>query len=108
MVLDSIGENPPQTPSQRLIVVENLLNVGRGEAAIEYLQPLADTRLTDKQLAALNREFGAAFFLRLIRENALDPIGTQFANRVFEGAARAARDPQSISAAGRSAGDCRR
>lgn len=96
LVEESIRANPPQTPSQRLVAVENLLNVGRGPAALEYLQPLADAQLTDQQLEALNREFGTTFFFRLIRENALDPVGTEFANTVFTGAARAARNPQRV------------
>ena len=74
------------TPERILRAVRVLLDVGRPDAARPLLERLLDANPDAATLTALVDEFGSPFFLRLARERALEPLGTELAQRATDAA----------------------
>lgn len=92
-VVLALRDQNPTTPKELMFAVQSLFDIGRPDEAKSYLAKLIAAQPDRDQLAAIQREYGTGFFLRLARDPAMKPEGEKFAKAVEEAAYQAARDP---------------
>ncbi len=88
----------PSTPDQWLRDTETLLNLHRPALAKDYLKQLLDSKPSDAELVGIQKRFGTALFMRLGREEGLQPEGRQVSEAVMQAAAAAREETQHLSA----------
>ena len=93
----AVQESNPRTPAEILQASKLLAELGELELARGYLRKLLKKKLKPKTLAALNRRFGSAHFIKIRRDARLQPEANQLAEAVFAAAQQVARDPQRIA-----------
>ncbi|QDT64984.1 HEAT repeat domain-containing protein [Calycomorphotria hydatis] len=96
-VEDSPLLRDPETPLERLKAVDLVLRLGRPKLAKQYLEQLVSENLSDDELVSLRDELGPAFFVKLSGAEALQPLGTQFANSVTKAFAERGANPERIN-----------
>ena len=95
-VVQAILESNPATPLELTRAAQTLLDLGYPEQSRKFIKQLLAANIPPAELAALQKKFGSALFLRIARDKRIAPEGGQFANSVLDAGARAARDPQRI------------
>ena len=78
-VLLTVRESNPTTPAELVKAVEMLLRIKARQEAKKYLQKLIAAKPTDPVLAELIKDQGAGIFVRIGREEALQPEGALLA-----------------------------
>ncbi|QDU97253.1 hypothetical protein Pla8534_50980 [Lignipirellula cremea] len=96
LLLVSIAELKPTTPSQLLRAVFSLVNYGAPTEAKRYLARLTDAKPDDATLIALQKEFTSGPFFALSRNPRMQPEGSQFADRVLSLATKALQEPDHL------------
>lgn len=86
IVILSIRESNPTTPEQLLSAVKSLMDYGAFDEGRRYLAQLIASKPTAGQLAAAQRRFGTAFFLRLAAEKRLAPEAALVSETVMRSA----------------------
>ncbi|MGE0755740.1 MAG: hypothetical protein AB7O38_01910, partial [Pirellulaceae bacterium] len=89
----AIRNSNPQTAVDLLRATENLVNLSRPEDAKRYLRRLSASNFEPATLWSLQRQFGSALFLRLAREESIQPEGRTFAEAVLKASVQMSRDP---------------
>ena len=97
-VIGALRESNPTTRPELMRAMIAMMNHGRPEEARTYLTKLLESGPGEEDLAALYRQFGAAFFVRLLQYQPLAPEGGQLARSIVGAANRAARDPARLAA----------
>jgi len=97
-VVLAIRASNPTNPRDLMHAIENLMNLGRPDQAKQYLAKLIDAAPDAATMVELQREFGSALFLRMIRDERFAPEGGQLGAAVLEAAGAAARDPARLNA----------
>lgn len=92
-VVLAIRDLNPTTPKDLMFAVQSLLENDRPDEAKSYLAKLIAAQPDRDQLEAIQREYGTGFFMRLARDQRMQPDGAQLAKAVEEAAYQAARDP---------------
>ncbi len=93
LIVKQTREINPTTAAEILHAVDNLVNVQAYEVANEYLQKVLEFDLKPAQMAALHKEFGTLFFLKLLRTDPIRELGSQVTDRITLGADQYLRDP---------------
>lgn len=88
-----IRESKPKTPNEVMQAVINLVNYGRPDEAKRYMTGLMKANLNDAAKWRLHRDFGSAVFLRISRQEDLQPEGNQLADSILSGSNNFTRDP---------------
>ncbi|MBL8825332.1 MAG: hypothetical protein JNM18_00005 [Planctomycetaceae bacterium] len=96
-VIRVLVQTNPSTPSALVKLITTLTDLREGRYAVPFVQKLIDLNLDDEQLAALHREVGSAFFVKISAQPELQPIGAQFASDAMTRIDTRARDPQRLA-----------
>jgi CheY-like chemotaxis protein len=96
IVILSIRESNPTTPAQIIRAVKALLDYGAYDEARLYLTKLLAAKPTIGELAAVQRQYGSAFFIKLSREKRIAPEGRTVAEAVMDSARRIHDDPERL------------
>ena len=91
-----LGTNP-SSPNSIARLIKTLIDLKEPRYALPLVQKLSDLNLNEDQLAALHREVGSAFFVKIATQPELQPLGNEFATRVLDTLNTRARDPQRIA-----------
>ncbi len=95
-VVLAIRESNPQTPLERTRALQAMLDHGRPDEALRYLKAILAAQPDAAQMAAMDRQFGSALFMRLNRDPRLQPEGRQLGTAVLKAAQQIAQDPQRL------------
>jgi CheY-like chemotaxis protein len=90
-LIKSIVDGNPTSPVDLVRSIEILLDYGRADLAKTYADQLSAMTLTPAQLVDLHTRFRSALFLRIAREQLLQPAGGSIEKRVMDAANQAAR-----------------
>jgi hypothetical protein len=93
IVILAIRESKPTTPEALMQAVSQLLDYGAFDEARFYLAQLVAAKPTAGELAAVQRNFGTALFLRIAAEKRLAPLGAQVGQAVLRAAQQVNQDP---------------
>lgn len=93
IVILSIRESNPTTAEELIQAVSQLIDYGAYDEAKFYLAQLIAAKPTAGELAAAQRKFGSALFLRIAAEKRLEPLGAQVGQAVLRGAQQVHQDP---------------
>ena len=96
-VVQAIRQSAPETPTDLMRSIDQLIRIGRPDAAAEYLDRLVKLSLDDAALAELYREFGTATMIRLARTSELAPQSNEFSLAMMQAAQRILRDPRRLA-----------
>jgi hypothetical protein len=97
-VIRVLVQTNPSTPSAIVKLINTLVDLKEGRYAVPLLQRLQGLNLDDEQLAALHREVGSAFFLKIAAHPDLQPVGAQFGSQAMERIDTRARNPERLTA----------
>jgi CheY-like chemotaxis protein len=86
----------PTTPAAMTRAAKILADLQRPDLAKQFLQKVLGAKLNQKQLAALEEEFGSALFTELGAREDLAPEGRQLAEAVLAAVSAELRDPKRI------------
>jgi HEAT repeat protein len=95
-VLVTVRESNPTTRSELVRAIEMLLRIKARQEAKKYLAKLIAAGGNEQELADLVKDHRAGIFVRIGREEALQPEGAQYVRAVLEACAKYARDPARI------------
>lgn len=96
-VVLAVRDSKPTTGREVTRAMQIMMGVGRYDEAKRYLQVLAQGGLPEAELAALLKEFGSGFFVKVARRPEFAPRGRQFADTVFAAAAKIVYDPARVA-----------
>lgn len=88
----------PVRPRELLWAARTVLQAGRPDEARRYLRLLLDAAPDAAAWAALQARDGSGLFLRLLRDERLQPEGQEVAQAALDAAAQTARDPARLDA----------
>jgi DNA-binding response OmpR family regulator len=97
-VVLAIRASNPTTPAELMRAIRNVVNLGRPREAKKYITQLMDSGPDAGTYVELQREFGSALFLKLLRDRRFAPEGPQLAAPLLAAAYAAARDPARLEA----------
>lgn len=97
-LVKSLVDAKPTSPAELLRSIEILLNYGRIDVAKKFLDQLNAMTLTPEQLVELHTRFRSGLFLRIAREEQLQPAGGSFEKSVMEATQQAVRDRDRVAA----------
>ncbi|MEX1041945.1 MAG: hypothetical protein WDZ51_14995 [Pirellulaceae bacterium] len=95
--ITSLRASDPQSPFELARAAQLALDLGRADVAIEFLTKLVADGPEAGALLDAHRRLGTAHFLRFQNNVAIQPVGTEVANRVLEAAANYAADPDRLA-----------
>lgn len=98
-LVQALLETDPQQPAELAATIRTLLNLGYPELARVYAQRLLDANLDDPAALDLLLSVGQAMLVRFSVAPELQPTGRELADRILDGAKRAAADPAQLAAA---------
>lgn len=87
----------PSSPSAIARLINTLIDLKQPAYAGPFVQKLIDLNLDDDQTAALYKEVGSAFFLKIAAQRELQPRGKELAAKVIDSVTARARDPQRLA-----------
>lgn len=95
--LAAVRETNPTTAAELMKAVQLVYDAGEKAETQLYLQKLIAAKPDLTTLAGFQETFGTAFFLRLMRDDAVQPEGSQVARAVMQAGPQVARDPQRLA-----------
>jgi hypothetical protein len=92
-VILQLRQSDPKTLDQLTRALRITSQLDRADEFQEYAKRWLELTPPDIDLSALNRKYGADFFMELSRRKELQPEGEEIGLKVIEGASKFARDP---------------
>lgn len=92
-IVGAIRQSNPTTAPELANAIELMLDIKREDEASRYLGQLAALTLDDEAWHEFHRKHGPAFLVRLQTNDALQPGGREFANKIFAIARKLTADP---------------
>jgi CheY-like chemotaxis protein len=105
VVILAIRESNPTTPMQLMTAIKQLMDYGAHEEAKRYLAQLIAAKPTTGNLAAIQKKFGTAFFMKMATDKRVQPDGEKVATAVVQSAKQLYTDPARLRNIARQTGD---